>query len=115
MSGPATSIWRPQRDGVLFRVRLTPGASRDAIASVMETADGTALAVRVRAVPEHGAANAALEALLAGWLTCSKSCVSIASGHRSRVKTVAVAGDAVALDARLSSLVAELESARIKQ
>eukprot|EP01037_Dinobryon_pediforme_P032735 gene32735-37828_t len=53
-------------DGVRLRVRLTPKSSRDALDAQERLADGSVvLTARVRAVPEDGKANAALEALIA--------------------------------------------------
>lgn len=80
-----------------MRVRLTPKSSRDAVESVEQTAEGPALKARVRAVPEDGKANVALEALIADWLKVPRSRVTLVAGHKSRVKTVAVAGDVAAL------------------
>jgi len=58
------------------------------------------LAVKVRALPQRGDANRALCALLAKALGLSKSDVSVASGHKSRHKTVQLAGDIAALARR---------------
>lgn len=65
------------------------------------TADGPAFKARVRAVPEDGAANAALEKLVAGWLDVAKSGVRLASGAKSRVKVLDVDGDPLQLVAIL--------------
>ncbi|TIT75878.1 MAG: DUF167 domain-containing protein, partial [Mesorhizobium sp.] len=62
MSAP----FRPRDDGIDLYVRLTPKAALDRIDGVETTADGRShLKGRVRAVPEKGAANAALERLVA--------------------------------------------------
>ena len=99
---PATpSPWRETTGGVLLRVRLTPKSSRDAIEGVEATVDGPALKVRVRAVPEDGKANAALVALVADWLDVTGKSVTLASGAKSRIKTVAIAGSAATLVAAL--------------
>jgi uncharacterized protein YggU (UPF0235/DUF167 family) len=111
MSGDPDTPWRRDREGVLLRVRLTPRSSRDAVEGVVETADGPALAVRVRAVPEDGAANAALEVVLADWLGCARSGLALAAGHKSRVKTVAIAGNADELETRLSALLQQQAAA----
>lgn len=72
-------------------MRLTPRASRDAVEGVEQSADGTAhLKARVRAVPEKGRANAALEALIAQTLAVPRSQVKVISGGTSRLKTVHV-------------------------
>jgi uncharacterized protein YggU (UPF0235/DUF167 family) len=111
MNGAAKSIWRPEPGGLLVRVRVTPRGGRDAVEGVTETAHGPALAVRVRAVPADGAANAGVEAALADWLGCARSEVSVAAGHKSRVKTVAIVGNAGELEAGLSRLLADLRAA----
>lgn len=75
-------------------VRLTPRAASDAIDGVKTLSDGKAvIAARVRAVPEKGAANKALEKLIAGQLGVSGSSARVISGQTARIKTVSVAGD----------------------
>lgn len=97
--------WRETADGLVVRVRLTPKASRDAVEGLEATAEGPAVKARVRAVPEDGAANAALERLIAGWLGVPRTAVGLVSGAKSRVKTVAVAGEADVLAARVADLL----------
>ena len=65
------------------------------------TAQGAALKVRVRAVPDKGAANAAVTATVADWLGVPKSTVTLVSGSTARIKVVAIAGDGEQLSARL--------------
>lgn len=86
--------WRLVPGGAELRVRVQPGASRDAIEGLGEDALGTHLKVRVRAVPEKGKANAAVEALLAGALGVPKSAVSVEKGETQRIKTVRIAAGA---------------------
>ncbi|MGE3915624.1 MAG: DUF167 domain-containing protein [Hyphomicrobiaceae bacterium] len=96
--------WRPGTGGgLLVRVRLTPKASRDAVEGVEATAEGPALKARVRAVPENGAANDAVARLVADWLDVAKSAVTLVAGGKSRVKTLAVVGDATLLAARAAT------------
>lgn len=95
--------WRHAAGCVIVRFRLTPKSSKDAIDGLETTADGRAFKARVRAVPEDGAANAALEKLVAGWLEVPKSAVRLVSGAKSRVKTLAVEGDQAALAALLAA------------
>ncbi|UXN65241.1 DUF167 family protein [Phyllobacterium sp. A18/5-2] len=98
--------FRKERDGVTLFVRLTPKSARDMIEGVEATDGGRAhLKARVRAVPEDGRANAALEKLLAKWLGLAPRDVTIASGATSRVKQVRVSGDPEALAIKLSALV----------
>jgi uncharacterized protein len=101
----AEAAWRAEPGGVVVAVRLTPRAARDRIAGVEVLADGrSVLAARVRAVPEKGKANAALEALMAEALGVSPSAVSVVAGGSGRLKQVAVQGDPRQLQARLEYL-----------
>jgi hypothetical protein len=111
---PGSRPWSIQRGHIRLRVRLTPGSSRDGIGQVLATADGPALSARVRAIPEDGKANAALEHLVARWLDVPRSAVSVASGPRSRVKSLIIAGDTEILSARLVAKCRELEGAQGK-
>lgn len=102
----AEAPWRGEADGVVVAVRLTPRAPRDRIAGTETLADGRAvLKARVRAVPEKGKANRALEALIAESLGIAPSAVSVAAGAASRLKTVTIKGDPQWLLTRLRALV----------
>ena len=75
-----------QRQPILSsRVRVTPGARTESIAIV----DG-AVQVKVRAKPQDGAANTAVEALVAKALGIPKSRCSVLRGATSREKVLAV-------------------------
>lgn len=93
--------FRADKDGVRLRVRVTPNSAIEAVSGVCETAEGSAVQVKVRAVPEGGAANAAVEKLIAAWLGVPKTCVTLRSGRRSRVKLLHVQGDSSTLVGRL--------------
>ena len=71
-------------DGHL-RVRVTPGARSESIAS-----DGERVLVKVRAKPTDGAANAAVEKLVARALGGSTSRCRIVRGATSREKVLEV-------------------------
>lgn len=78
---------------LVVAVRLTPKSSREAVEGVSVRSDGRrVLSCRVRAVPEDGRANGALEALLAKVAGLPRSAVRIESGHTARLKTVVLAG-----------------------
>ena len=88
---------------MILNVRLTPKSSRDEIAGVEDYAGEMVLKARVRAVPEGGRANAALEILIARWLGLPLSGVSIVRGGKSRLKEVVIEG----VDATLAPLIAD--------
>lgn len=99
--------YRLHADGADLFVRLTPKSSRDALEGVDTTADGAAhIKARVRAVPEKGAANTALERLVARSLGVPASTVSVVAGGTSRLKTVRIAGEPATLERLLEDLAA---------
>ena len=90
-----------------MRVRASPGASKDAIEGLGEDAAGQVfLKVRVRAVPEKGKANAAIEALIAKALGLPKSAVAVEKGETQRIKTVRISADP-SIAAALAALTGE--------
>jgi uncharacterized protein (TIGR00251 family) len=87
--------WRLVAGGAELRVRAQPNATKDAIEGLGAEASGQRhLKVRVRAVPEKGKANAAIEALVAKALGVPKSAVSVEKGETQRIKTVRISADA---------------------
>ena len=102
-------FYRPAKDGLDLFVRLTPRGGEDLLEGVENTADGRShLKARVRAAPEKGAANAALEKLVAATLGLPRRSVSVVAGGTARLKTVRLAGDAKDLAARLEALTGKL-------
>jgi uncharacterized protein (TIGR00251 family) len=90
----AAGFWRAADGGVYVDIRLTPKSSLDRIDGTFAAADGSVrLKARVRAVPEDGRANTALEQLLAKALGVPKSAVRLVAGHTARSKTLRVEGD----------------------
>jgi hypothetical protein len=72
---------------------LTPCGGADRIDGVAIDAGGERyLKARVRAAPEDGKANAALEALVARVLRVAKGQVSVIRGSTSRMKTLGIEG-----------------------
>ncbi|MDR0551581.1 MAG: DUF167 domain-containing protein [Spirochaetaceae bacterium] len=67
-------------------VKVTPGASRSLVKGIK---DGR-LCMQIAAAPEDGKANACLIAFLAKMLGVPKSAVTLKSGEKSRLKTVAL-------------------------
>jgi uncharacterized protein (TIGR00251 family) len=98
--------WTAVADGVVIDVRLTPRGGRDGIDGVEELADGRAvLKARVRAAPTEGEANTALCRLIAKTLHTAPRQVELVGGTTSRVKRVRVAGEPMALIAKLGRLI----------
>lgn len=109
MSGASLKLNLRRVDaGVMLPIRLTPKSGRDEIAGAEAFGGEAVLKARVRAVPEGGKANAALEKLIASWLKLPRSRVTITQGGASRMKQVLIEGDADALarliEARLAAL-----------
>jgi hypothetical protein len=86
--------WCVRGDHLILTVRLTPKAARDEIAGVGLLSDGRAvLQVRVRALPQDGAANEALVKVLAKALHLPATSMHLESGATSRVKCLRMIGD----------------------
>lgn len=106
MTAREASCFRLRSDGVDLFVRLTPKSAHDRLEGIEIAADGrSTLKARVRAVPEKGAANAALEKLIAKALGVAGSSVSVSAGSTARLKTLHVRGDPEKLGEALDSLV----------
>lgn len=104
----AATVWRAAAGGIDVAVRLTPKGGADRIEGVDIAADGRShLKARVRAAPEKGAANKALERLLADWLGVPAGTVSVISGATARLKTVRIGGDTASLAERLAARLAQ--------
>ena len=109
MTGKASAdppFLRRTNEGVAVRVRLTPNAARDGIdgAVTLPPPGGTVLALRLRARPVEGQANAALVAFLGEALGLPRSAISLDKGATSRIKTVLLRGDPDGLARSLASL-----------
>ena len=97
--------WRIRPDGLEVRVRVTPKGGRDAIDGVETLSDGRlVLKVRVRAVPEDGAANEGVRRLLAKTLKLPASAVSLEAGATARLKTFVISGGGSALAEALATV-----------
>jgi uncharacterized protein YggU (UPF0235/DUF167 family) len=101
--------WRTDQSGISLLVRVTPKSAREGIDGVVETAQGPALTVRVRAVAEKGEANRAVEVVVAEWLGVPKSSAAVTAGGKSRLKTVLVTGEAARLAALVETRMAKLQ------
>lgn len=105
---PVPVPWRQTGDSVELRVRLTPKAARDEICGLEETPDGPSIKARVRALPADGAANAAVEKLVAKWLGVPKTSVVVSHGLKSRVKVLAISGDCASVTQHIEHLWQDL-------
>ncbi|QKP78652.1 DUF167 domain-containing protein [Methyloligella sp. GL2] len=90
----------------MLAVRLTPKSSRDGVDGAELHGEETYLKARVRALPSEGAANKALEKLIAKWLRVPGSSVSVAQGGKSRLKQVKIDGDPEELASKIEALLA---------
>ena len=91
-------------DGVRVTLRVTPGASRTAIAGLAETVSGgRALKVTVTVIAEGGKANDAVIKFLAKTLRVAKSSLTLVSGQTDRNKIIHISGDPEDLMSRLAA------------
>ena len=104
----ADQVCRRSPEGITVTVRLTPKSSCDEVTGAgIYNAMGV-LKAKVRALPDKGKANVALEKLIAKWLRVPTSRVRLASGSKSRLKSIRVQGDSSDLmnlvEARLAGM-----------
>ncbi len=98
--------YQRRKDGVLLHIRLTPKGGRDAVEGVATLADGQSVVkVRVRAVPEDGAANKGLLAVMADFLAIPKSKIRLETGATARHKSLLIDMDFEAFQTRLAPLI----------
>ena len=83
-----TQVFEEKDGGVVFRCRVCPKASKNAVQGLY----GDAVKVSVAAPPVDGKANAELVKFLAKRLGRSKSTLSIVSGQTGRDKRLFCAG-----------------------
>jgi len=100
-----STAFRLRDNGIDLYVRLTPKAALDRIDGVETTADGRSnVKARVRAVPQNGAANQALERMMAKALGVPASAVSVVAGSTSRLKTLRILGEPAELAKSVEAL-----------
>ncbi len=107
MAHPSRQPWRRSADGLVLRFRLTPRSSENTIDGVERFDVESVIKARVRAAPEKGKANKALLKLDGDWLGVPVSSLSLASGSKSRLKSVAVEGVPADLISIVSARLAE--------
>jgi uncharacterized protein (TIGR00251 family) len=71
---------------VFLDIKVTPNASKSRFAGI----SGDRLKIAIAAAPEDGKANAELRAFLAKALGCPKKDITLISGEKSRLKTMAL-------------------------
>ena len=98
--------FKPDSQGGLLFLRVTPKSARSGLAGLHEGADGrVSLQVKVRAQPEKGKANEAAIELLADAFGLPKRAFTITAGESDRLKTVRIAGNPTAIGQKLASLL----------
>jgi len=82
-------------DGASLRLRVRPGASRNAVLGRGVLADGSeVVVVAVSAPPEDGRANRAVIELLAETWDLPRRAVAVTAGAAARTKTIGIADPA---------------------
>ncbi|MDR2794615.1 MAG: DUF167 domain-containing protein [Holosporaceae bacterium] len=81
--------YEKSKNGVYLKVKVVPKASRNEVLGL----SGDRIRVAVRAVPQNGEANEALEDVIASFLNVGRSNCSVTFGRRSSQKIIFVAAD----------------------
>lgn len=103
----AATPWTVGLSGLSLRLRVTPRGGADALEGIAMLSDGRPVVLaRVRALPADGAANAAVEALVAAAAGVPKRDVRVTTGRTQRTKTVEIDGDGAALASAIAGALA---------
>lgn len=99
----------PTAEGIRLRVRVKPGASRQAVLGRTRLPGGeAAVVIAVSAPPEDGKANDAVAVLLSKLWGVPKTSIGIRAGTSGRTKILQVTGDPEILASRLSAWLQSL-------
>lgn len=100
-----SSCWTADEDGLVLAVRVTPRGGRDGLGGYWQDKDGrAALLARVSAAPVDGAANAALEMLVAKAFGVRRRDVTVIAGTSSRQKRLKIVGNTYNLATKATEL-----------
>jgi uncharacterized protein (TIGR00251 family) len=80
------SCYRVSGAQLLLDIKAAPGSSNSQIAGLSDNR----LRIKIAAAPEDGKANAELRAFLAKTLDCPKKDITLVTGEKSRLKTMAL-------------------------
>jgi uncharacterized protein (TIGR00251 family) len=98
--------WQRAGSSVRLDLKIVPNAKTDKIEGVIRDADGRPrLALRLKAPPVDGKANAAVVAFLAKALGCPRSALAITAGLTARQKCLTWTDPPGDAEARLEALL----------
>lgn len=93
-------------DGVEIHIRATPNAKVEKIDGVESRDDGNQyLKVKIRAIPEDGAANESIIKIIAKALKIPKSDIELKTGQKRRTKCLLVKNKNLDIEAIIKALL----------
>lgn len=93
-------------DGVEIHIRATPNAKVEKIDGIESRDDGNQyLKVKIRAIPEDGAANDAIIKIIAKTLKIPKSDIELKAGQKGRTKCLLVKNENLDIEAIIKALL----------
>lgn len=97
---------RESLDGVEIHIRATPNARVEKIDGFENRDDGNQyLKVKIRAIPEDGAANESIIKIIAKALKIPKSDIELKSGQKGRIKCLLVKNKNLDIEAIIKALL----------
>ncbi|GHU11160.1 hypothetical protein FACS189449_02050 [Alphaproteobacteria bacterium] len=81
--------YEKSKNGIYLKVKVVPKSSRNEVIGLV----GDRVKVAVRAAPQNGEANKALEEVIASFFSLKKSSCTVTSGHQTSRKTVFISED----------------------
>jgi uncharacterized protein (TIGR00251 family) len=102
----ATVSWQQIGQSLRLDLKVIPNAKADKVDGLVHDADGRPrLALRLKAPPVDGKANAGVIAFLANALRCPRSALAITAGQTSRQKRITWVDRPADAEARLQALL----------
>jgi uncharacterized protein (TIGR00251 family) len=96
-----SSCYEKSKNGVYLKVKAVPKSSKNEVIGIV----GGRMKVAVRAVPQNGEANRAVEEVVAAFFAVKKSDCAVVAGHKSSLKTLFITGDAEELRRFIENLI----------
>jgi uncharacterized protein (TIGR00251 family) len=96
-----TLYYEKSKNGIYLKVKVVPRASRDEVLGIV----GNRVKVAVKAAPQKGEGNAAVEKVIAAFFSLKKASCSVVFGYKSTLKTVFIASNVVDVDAALKNKI----------
>jgi len=89
MSTSSNLCYEKSKNGIYLKIKVIPKSSRNEVLDLV----GDRIRVAVKAVPQNGEANKAVEIVVADFFDVKKSECTVTAGYKTSLKTVFISVD----------------------